>query len=130
MGCRGGGGGWNTSVNTAATHHGLIVTSPETLESGLEKEVGETIVLCGFQRGDWDSNPGSGMASTRQYSPTQPQPLLSRAPCGHFPDIFPLEAPTAVGCTVLTTEHPKVQQCFLYIPVNRENWKPARLPLG
>lgn len=46
------GGAWNTSVNSAAIHRGLIVTSPETPESGLEKEVGETIVLCGFQRGD------------------------------------------------------------------------------
>lgn len=94
----GGRGDWNTSVNTAAIHHGLIVTSPKTLESGLEKEVGETIVMCGFQRGERASTPGLGRASTRQYSPSQPQPLLNRAPCGHFPDIFPLEAPTAVGC--------------------------------
>lgn len=64
-------GGWNTSVNTAAIH-GLIETSSETLESGLEKEVGETIVLCGFQRGDRASTPALGRASTRHYSPSQP----------------------------------------------------------
>lgn len=78
------------AVNAAAIHHGLYVTSPETLESGLEKEVGETIVLCGFQGGDRVSTPGLGRTSTRHYSPSQPQPLLNRAPCGHFPDIFPL----------------------------------------
>lgn len=77
----GGRGGWNTSVNTAAIH-GFIATSPETLESGLEKEVGETIVVCGFQRGDRASIPGLGKASTRQYSPSKQQTLLNRAPCG------------------------------------------------
>lgn len=97
------------TVNTAAIHHGLIVTSPETLVSGLKKEVGETIVLCGFQRGDRASTPGLGRASTRQYSPSQPQPMLNRAACEHF--LLKLW----MYC-LFTTERPKVQQCFLYIP--------------
>lgn len=44
---------------------------------------GEKIFLCassGFQRGDLVSTPGPGRASTRRYSPYQPQPEQSR-PC-------------------------------------------------
>lgn len=63
-------------------HHGLIVKFPETWESGLGTKGKETTTVlcavCGFQRGDRDSTPGSGRAPTHRNFPCQSKPVHSR----------------------------------------------------
>lgn len=79
-----------------------------TVELGLGKKDGETIVLCAFQswrlsrvppRGERVSTPGPGRVPTRTYFPCQPQRArgqnFQRATLA-LPGTFPLQTPVTV----------------------------------